>query len=164
MLCHPSISRSLNVAIFEGYGWNMDGKIWYDIILELGYFLIRQVLWVKPPAWKERWVRTPLWPPSFKETKKNVSSPLRLLVKIQYCGEPPLPRGSVLGLRPPGLEFRLLVSGGQCHLIILRRFSWPSLAYVQKGGLKHHSFVWSRQTHVLSSVYESSGAAHRLYG
>ena len=31
------------------------------------------------------------------------------------------------------------VSGGQCHLIhltILMRFSWPSLAYVHKGGLK----------------------------
>ena len=25
-----------------------------------------------------------------------------------YCGEPPWPRGSVLGLRPPGLEFRIL--------------------------------------------------------
>ena len=30
------------------------------------------------------------------------------LVKIQYSGEPPGPRGSVLGLRPPGLEFRIL--------------------------------------------------------
>ena len=26
----------------------------------------------------------------------------------QYCGEPPWPRGSVLGLRPSGLEFRIL--------------------------------------------------------
>ena len=26
----------------------------------------------------------------------------------QYCGEPPWPRGSVLGLRPPELEFRIL--------------------------------------------------------
>ena len=26
----------------------------------------------------------------------------------QYCGEPPWPRGSVLGLRPPVLEFRIL--------------------------------------------------------
>ena len=26
----------------------------------------------------------------------------------QYFGEPPRPRGSVLGLRPPGLEFRIL--------------------------------------------------------
>ena len=37
------------------------------------------------------------------------------------------------------------VSGGQCHLIrltILRRFSWPSFAYiyVHKGGVKPHSF------------------------
>ena len=41
----------------------------------------------------------------FKETK-NVSSPS--MCESQYCGEPPWPRGSVLGLRPPGLEFRIL--------------------------------------------------------
>ena len=40
-----------------------------------------------------------------KETKK-VSSPSTC--ESQYCGEPPWPRGSVLGLRPPGLEFRIL--------------------------------------------------------
>ena len=33
---------------------------------------------------------------------------LRSLVKIQYCGEPPWPGGSVLGLRQPGLEFRIM--------------------------------------------------------
>ena len=40
-----------------------------------------------------------------KETK-NVSSPSTC--ESQYCGEPPWPRGNVLGLRPPGLEFRTL--------------------------------------------------------
>ena len=40
-----------------------------------------------------------------KETK-NVSSPSTC--ESQYCGEPPWPRGSVLGFRPPGLEFRIL--------------------------------------------------------
>ena len=40
-----------------------------------------------------------------KETK-NVSSPSTC--ESQYCGEPPWPRGSVLGLTPPGLEFRIL--------------------------------------------------------
>ena len=40
-----------------------------------------------------------------KETK-NVSSPSTC--ESQYCGEPPWPRGSVLGLRPPGHEFRIL--------------------------------------------------------
>ena len=53
------------------------------------------------------------------------------------------PIGSVLGLRLPGLEFRILCQtqdpkfqpwrseAEQCHLthiIILRRFSWPSVA------------------------------------
>ena len=40
-----------------------------------------------------------------KETK-NVSSPPTC--ESQYCGESPWPRDSVLGLRPPGLEFRIL--------------------------------------------------------
>ena len=35
---------------------------------------------------------------------KNVSSPSTC--ESQYCEEPPRPRGSVLGLRPPGSEFR----------------------------------------------------------
>ena len=40
-----------------------------------------------------------------KETK-NVSFPSTC--ESQYCGEPPWPRGSVLGLRPPVLEFLIL--------------------------------------------------------
>ena len=40
-----------------------------------------------------------------KETK-NVSS--LSTCENQYCGEPPWPRGNVLDLRPPGLEFRIL--------------------------------------------------------
>ena len=40
------------------------------------------------------------------ERNKNVSSPSTC--ESQYCGEPPWPGGSVLGLRPPGLEFRIL--------------------------------------------------------
>ena len=40
-----------------------------------------------------------------KETK-TVSSPSTC--DSQYCGEPPWPRGSVLSLRPPGLESRIL--------------------------------------------------------
>ena len=59
-----------------------------------------------------------------KETK-NVSSPSTC--ESQYCGEPPWPRGSVLDLGPSGLEFRILCLN---HPTILRRFSWPSLAYM----------------------------------
>ena len=57
-------------------------------------------------------------PGGLKETK-NVSSPSTC--ESQYCGEPPWPRGSVLGFRISNP-----VSGGQCHLnhlTILRRFS-----------------------------------------
>ena len=60
-----------------------------------------------------------------KQTK-NVSSPSTC--KTQYCGELPWPRVGVLGLRPTGLEFRILCL--EDHLTILRRFSWPSLAYM----------------------------------
>ena len=49
---------------------------------------------------------------------KNVSSPFTCV--SQYCGEPPCPRRSVLGLRPPGLEFR----------IVCLEDSWSSLAYM----------------------------------
>ena len=38
-----------------------------------------------------------------KETKMFLPT-----CKTQYCGKPLWPRGSVLGLRPPGLEFRIL--------------------------------------------------------
>ena len=52
----------------------------------------------------------------------------------QYCGEPSWPRGSVLGLRPPGLEFQVLCLEDSTshlnHLTSLRRFCWPSLAYI----------------------------------
>ena len=41
----------------------------------------------------------------FRKTEKN-SSPSTC--ESQYCGEHPWSRGSVLGLRPPGLEFRIL--------------------------------------------------------
>ena len=53
----------------------------------------------------------------------------RSLVKIQYCGEPPWPRGSVLGLGPPGFEFRFLC------LKAVSSHSSPS-----KLALKPHSF------------------------
>ena len=44
-----------------------------------------------------------------KETKMILP---RSLAKIKYCGEPPSPRGDVLGLRPPGLDFRILCLEG----------------------------------------------------
>ena len=68
----------------------------------------------------------------------------RSLVKIQYCREPLWPRGSVLGFRPPGLEFCVwrAVSSHSSHnpqQVFLAQFS----LYVHKDGLKHHSFIHS---------------------
>ena len=67
----------------------------------------------------------------------------------QYCGEPPWPRGSVLGLRPPGLEFRILCledtqSSHHPQAVILAQFSLS----VHKSGLKPDSFhlFWTKQT------------------
>ena len=69
-----------------------------------------------------------------KETK-NVSSPSKC--ESQYCGVPSCPRGNVLGLRPPGLEFRILcLEGSVISIISPSQFS----LYVHKGGLKPDSF------------------------
>ena len=46
----------------------------------------------------------------------------------QYCGEPPWPRSSVLGLRPPGFEFRILCLEDSVISIISPSSGWPSLA------------------------------------
>ena len=58
-------------------------------------------------------------------------------VNIQYCGEPPLPRSSVLGIKQPGLEFRILCLEGSVISPSSEGSSAPSL-YVHKGGLKPH--------------------------
>ena len=50
-----------------------------------------------------------------KESKYVFSPSTR---KIQYCGEPPCPRGSVLGLRQPGPEFRVLCLEGSVISLI----------------------------------------------
>ena len=75
-----------------------------------------------------------------KETK-NVPSPSTC--ESQYCGEAPWPRGSVLGLRPPGLEFRILCLEDSA-ISIISPSSGGSPAqfslYVHKGGLKPDSF------------------------
>ena len=57
------------------------------------------------------------------------------LVKIQYCGDPPWQRSSELGLRPPGLEFRIL-----CLEDSDISFISPCSLYVHNGGLKPHPF------------------------
>ena len=76
----------------------------------------------------------------FKETK-NVSSPF--MCESQFCGEPPWPRGSVLGLRPPGSNFESCVwrtvssqSSHHPQEVLLAQFS----LYVHKCGLKPDSF------------------------
>ena len=56
---------------------------------------------------------------AFKFQRNKMFLP-RSLIKIQYCGEPPWPRARISNL----------VSGGQCHLTILRMFSWSSLAFL----------------------------------
>ena len=109
-------------------------------------------------------VRTPLWYSSFKETIL-----LHSFTKIHYSGESQ--RGSVLGLRPPWLEFRILCLEIECVSVILlkrglliilqiqegivislisyRRFSWPSLAYIFLSPLRHfhsyNSYSWSER-------------------
>ena len=71
-----------------------------------------------------------------KETK-NVSSPSTC--ESQYCGEPPWPRGSVLGLRPfESCVWRTVSSQSSHHPqeVLLAQFS----LYVHKVDLKPDSF------------------------
>ena len=57
---------------------------------------------------------------------------------IQYCGEPPWPRGSVFGLRPPEFEFRRAVSSHSSHhsqevlpaQFSLYRQRWPKTQFI----------------------------------
>ena len=68
------------------------------------------------------------------------------LIKIQYFVEPPWPRGSVLGLRPPGLEFwSLCLEGSVISFISPSSGGSPGL-YVQKSVLKPHSFIFHLDT------------------
>ena len=75
------------------------------------------------------------------ERNKNVSSPSTC--ESQYCGGPPWPRSSVLGLRPPGSNFESCVwrtvssqSSPHPQEVLLAQFS----LYVHKGGQKPDSF------------------------
>ena len=42
----------------------------------------------------------------------NLLAKLLGVISLRYCGEPPRPSGIVLGLRPPGPEFRILCLEG----------------------------------------------------
>ena len=78
---------------------------------------------------------------------KNVSSPSTR--KTQYCGEPLSPRGSVLGLRPPGFKFcvwRAVSSHSSHHP--LRRFSWPNLTCIR-------AQKWHKTRFILFCLYDA---------
>ena len=57
---------------------------------------------------------------AFKFQWKKMFLPRSLAAEIEYCGEPLSP-SSVLGLRPPGLEFQILCLEGSVISVI-----WPS--------------------------------------
>ena len=61
--------------------------------------------WLNLPAWK---VKDRGFEPRLVSKKQMFLKFLPCsLVKIPYCGTPLWPRDSVLGLRPPGIEFRI---------------------------------------------------------
>ena len=104
------------------------------------------VAMLKLPAWKV--VDRRFEPHSGLQVsiKQNVSSPLTRK-DFLYCGESQWPRGSVLGLRPPGSEFRILSLGGSVisfispftggspgpviyvHFVHSRTFCWAYIVY-----------------------------------
>ena len=100
-----SASRSVSIYIL-GLSWNLlmyHIYTWIDISRSIS--MSREKggspgAVVKVTCLKSRRlrVRTPLWPFKFQINKIFIP---QSLVKIQYCREPPWPRGSVLDLRPP---------------------------------------------------------------
>ena len=80
----------------------------------------------------------------------------RSLVKIQYCGDSLWPGDSVLGIRPPGLEFRVLCLQGSVisfislsSVVLLAQFS----LYLHKCGLKPHLFIFISFIYTLFCIY-----------
>ena len=101
-------------------------------------------------------LRTSLWP---SKIKKNVFP--RSLVKIKYCGEPPWPRGSALGLRPPGLKFLILCLEGS----VISPSSGCSPGPVQPICAQMCPFLKSRcsilRTYLITTHWDSRGCSER---
>ena len=70
----------------------------------------------KPATWKAEIANSD--PAQTFKFQRNTFVLSHSLVKIQYCGQPPWPRGIVLGLRPPGVEFRILCLEGSVISLI----------------------------------------------
>ena len=95
----------------------MDNKSKYKILVNIMTYLN---IWSGFPALAPRCPDAMVKAVCMESRRSRVRTPLRSsslkkkcffhrsLVKIKYCGEHPWPRGSLLGLRPPGLEFRIL--------------------------------------------------------
>ena len=89
------------------------------------------------------WYNIALFSPSSHSKRFPVTS-LRL---TEYCGKPPWPRGSVLGHKSPGYEFRILCLGGGGAVSsysspLPQEVFWPSLAYIcAQRWPQPHSFI-----------------------
>ena len=81
-----------------------NGFWWHHRISFTAHFDATVVEGASLESWRS-WVRTPAL--AFKFQKNTFFLP-RSLIKIQYCWEPPWPRGSMLGPTLPGFEFRIL--------------------------------------------------------
>ena len=83
---------------------------------------------VKCAGWESRRsrVQTPLWLSSVKETKCFFPAHSQRLNIVGNL------RDQEVACSASERKVRIStpVSAGQCHLTILRRFSWPSLAYM----------------------------------
>ena len=78
-------------------------------------YFIQMVTWIMTfNLVKIQWVMVPR--SRQFESDTNVSSSFTR--KTQYCGEPPWQRASVLSLRPPGFEFRILCLEGSVISLI----------------------------------------------
>ena len=113
----------------------------------------REVCFILPAGVLVHWLKLPAWTDIYRRfvphtgiqiSKKQIFIP-RSLTKIQICGEPCWPRGSVRALfQIARAQISNYVSGKQYHLIHLTihgRLSWTRIAFIILCGLIPHSFV-----------------------
>ena len=112
------------INIFADSPFTFKSLIYFYIKLEIEIAIIIAVLvnqfflLVLKPWGPGAWLRRPAWKVGDRGFKSysglQISKKQNIIWKhfLQYCGEPPWPRCSVLGLEPPWLEFRIMCLEG----------------------------------------------------
>ena len=96
-------------------------SVLYSVISSVHHTRAGAVQWFKLPAWKVKDRRFEPHSGHLVSKKQNISSPLTRKDSILWGA--PWPKGSVLGLRPLVLKFRILIHLSNILEVLLTRFS-----------------------------------------